>query len=162
MLASMLLVYGAWQYCVSLNSTGSVLSLSLEDINQFRGEVIVLHFMFVDCGGEIAPVNDQQLMQLSTLCMEYCGNRPVAVVTVAVATCPDSDLAEIRANHNITWIFGNDYGDGKMDVVNAYKEYSIEDGAVVLIDKSLNVAQVYNEAITADTLSSRIDQLLEA
>jgi len=58
-------------------------------------------------------------------------------------------LAGIRANYNVTWTLGNDYADGKMDVIEAYESYLIKD-----VDK------VYAEAITVETLSSRINQFL--
>jgi hypothetical protein len=98
------------------------------------------------------------------VCNKYCGNKPVTVVTVAIATCQSWNLtlAQIRQYYNITWVLGNDFDDGIMDIVNAYTEYSIGDGTIVLIDKTFNVAQVYTDAITADTLSLKINQLLGA
>lgn len=174
--------YGAWQYNNSLlppsiggstnnpPPTGSAPNFSLKDIdgtqfslNQHVGEVIAIHFMAVGCGGRIYPINDHQLKQLKTVCNDYCSNKPVTAITVAIATCPSSELAKIRTNYGITWVLGNDY-DARMGdtvIVNAYKIYSIRDGTIVLIDKAFNVAQVYTEAITADTLSSKINNLLE-
>lgn len=174
--------YGAWQYHISQlppaigdgtngkpPPTGSAPDFSLKDIDgtQFslkghNGEVIAIHFMAVGCGGQIYSINDHQLTQLKTVCNNYCSNKPVTVVTVAVATCANSDLARIRANYGITWALGNDYDDGIMDIVNAYTAYSIKDGTIVLIDKTFDVAKVYTDAITADTLSSKISQLLGA
>lgn len=154
--------YGAWQYYIQPHPTGPASNLSLEDINQFHGKVIAIHFMYVGCGGQMISINDHQLKQLKIVCNNYCDNKPVALVTVAAATCPNSDLAKIRANYEIMWVLGNDYGDGKMDIFNAYKAYSIKDGTIVLIDKAFNVVHVYSEAITADTLSLEINQLLES
>ncbi|MDH5451565.1 MAG: hypothetical protein OEX77_11860, partial [Candidatus Bathyarchaeota archaeon] len=131
-------------------------------LNQFSGKVIAIHFMAVGCHGQIYPINDNQLTQLKTVCNAYCSSKPVTVVTVAVATCASSDLAQIQANYGITWVLGNDYADGKMDIVEAYNKYSITDGTIVLIDKAFNVSEVYTDAITADTLPSKIDQLLGA
>jgi hypothetical protein len=55
---------------------------------------------------------------------------------------------------------GNDYDDGKADIVNAYSSYSIADGAIVLIDKNLNIVKVYTGETSFAVLSSRISQLL--
>ena len=171
------IAYGAWQYYGQLQTDGDVKNISanpapnfsLNDINgtqfslsQHSGDVIVLHFMAVGCGGQISPINDYQLSQLETVCNNYCGRKAVKIVSVVVATCPSSDLAQIRINKSITWILGNDYDDGKIDIIDAYTSYLIEDGTIILVDKMLNVAQVYIEAVTADTLSFKIDQLLGA
>jgi hypothetical protein len=176
LVALIIVGYGVWQYTQLPSTNGSgteglAPSFSMKDINgtqfsfnQYSGKVIAIHFMAVDCNGEIDPTNDQQLTQLKTVCNKYCGNKPVTVVTVAIATCQSWNLtlAQIRHYYNITWVLGNDFDDGKMDIVNAYTEYSIGDGTIVLIDKTFNVAQVYTDAITADTLSLKINQLLGA
>jgi len=47
-----------------------------------------------------------------------------------------------------------------MDVIEAYESYLIKDGTILLIDKAFNVDKVYAEAITVETLSSRINQFL--
>ena len=125
-------VYGAWQYYLQLPPTidgetdnppptGSAPNFFLQDINgtqfsldQFRGKVIAIHFMAVGCGGQIRSINDQQLKQLNAVCNDYCGNNSISAVTVAVATCPNSDLARIRTDYGITWALGNDYTDGKV------------------------------------------------
>jgi len=175
------IAYGTWQYFegqkppaiggITNNPppTGSAPDFSLKDINgdqfslsQHNGKVIAIHFMAVGCGGQIYPINDHQLNQLKKMCATYCGNKPFTVVTVAVATCANSQLAAIRANYGITWVLGNDYDDGKMDIVNSYASYSINDGTIVLIDKTFNVAQVYTEETSEEILSSKINQLLQA
>jgi len=173
--------YGAWQYNNSLlppsiggttnnpPPTGSAPEFSLKDIdgtqfslNQHVGEVIAIHFMGVGCGGQIYPINDHQLKQLKTVCNDYCSNKPVTAVTVAVATCQNNDLARIRSNYGITWVLGNDYDDGKMDIIEAYAPHGIKDGTILLIDKSFSVVHVYTESVVASTLSSKINQLLGA
>lgn len=180
LVAVICVAYGAWQYYIQLPPaisgqtnnnplpTDSAPIFSLEDINgtrfsldQFSGKVIAIHFMAVGCGGQIYPINDHQLQQLKNVCNDNCGNKPVTAVTVAVATCQNSELARIRANYGVTWVLGNDYADGKMDIVDTYAPYSIKDGTIVLIDKTFNVDKVYTEAITGETLSLRINQLLE-
>lgn len=151
------------------SSTDTAPGFSLRDINgtlfslsNYKGRAIAIHFMAVGCHGQINTINEHQLTQLKTVCNSYCGDKPFAAVTVAVATCPSSDLAQIRATYGITWFLGNDYDDGKMDIVDGYAAYSINDGTIVLIDKTFHVAQTYSEETTASTLSSRISQLLGA
>jgi hypothetical protein len=173
-------VYGVWQYQNSLlppkigddatnnpPSTDSAPTFILKDINgtqfsldQHDGKVIAIHFMALGCHGQYYEINDYQLKQLNTVCNSYCGSNPVTMVTVAVSTCPTSDLAKIREDYGIAWFFGNDYDDAKLDIISAYAKYSIDDGTIVLIDKELNVVQVYTEKTAAETLSSKIYQLL--
>jgi peroxiredoxin len=175
-------VYGYWQYynsqlppVIGGNSNTSpptsdlAPTFSLKDVNgtqfslsQQNGKVVAVHFMAVGCSGQIYTINDHQLSQLKTLCNTYCGKKPFTIVTVAVATCPNSQLTSIRSSYGITWILGNDYDDQTLDIVNAYKDYSIRDGTIVLIDKTLHVAKVYTEELATDTVKNKIDQLLEA
>jgi len=129
---------------------------SLRSLND---RVIVLHVMGVGCHGQINPINDNQLTQLRTVCGGFCGKEPVTLVTVAVATCPSSDLAQIRATYNITWLLGNDYDDGTMDIAQKYATQG--DGTIVLIDKTFYISDSYSTT-TASTLSSKINQLLGA
>ena len=170
--------YSAWQYQVQLPPTiggetnnppvmGSASNFILKDINgtqfslnQYSGKVIAVHFMAIGCSGQYNSINDNQLKQLKTICNDHCGDRSVSVVTVAVSTCSSNDLGLIRKSYGITWSFGNDYDDGKMEIIEAYKSYSILDGTILLIDKAFNVDKVYTEEITANTLSLRINQLL--
>jgi len=171
--------YGTWQYFegqkppsfggASNNPppTGSATNFSLKDINgtqfslsQFNGKVIALHFMSVGCGGWPDSISDNQLKQLKSICDNYCGEKPVAIVTVAYATCPNNNLAQLRINYGIRWFFGNDWDDYKMDIINYYIPYGIKPGSIVIIDKSFNIIEVYTEQVTASTLSSRINQLL--
>lgn len=174
-------VYGYWQYynsqlppAIGGNSNTSpppeiAPTFSIKDINgtqfslsQHNGKVIVIHFMAVGCSGQIYSINAHQLNQLKNLCNTYCKNKPFVIVTVAVASCPNSQLASLRSSYGITWILGNDYDDQTLDIVNAYKDYSINDGSIILIDKTFHVKKVYTNEITADAVSSIIDQLLEA
>jgi peroxiredoxin len=147
--------------------TGSAPDFSLTDINgspfslsQQAGKVIAIHFMAVSCGGGIVQTNENQLRTLKSVCSTYCGKRQVSVVTVAATTCATSCLEKIRSDYAVTWTLGNDYDDGKADIINAYSSYSIADGAIVLIDRNFKIAQVYTEETSFGTLSSRISQLL--
>lgn len=181
LIALAFMTYGTWQYFEGQRPpaiggmtdnpppTGPAPNFSLRDINgthfslsRFNGKIIAVHFMAVGCYGQMYPINDNQLRQLRIVCNSYCTNRPVTVFTVAVASCENSELARIRTSYGITWILGNDYDDYNMDIVNAYEGYSIRDGSVLLIDKSFSIAEVYTGAITAETLSAKINQLLEA
>ena len=147
--------------------TGFVPNFALTDINgapfslsQQAGKVIVIHFMAVSCGGGIVTTNENQLRTLKSVCSTYCGQGSVAVVTVAATTCAVSCLETIRSEYAVTWTLGNDMDDGKADIVNAYSLYSIADGAIVLIDKNLNIVKVYTGETSFAVLSSRISQLL--
>jgi len=176
-----LTAYGVWQYYEgqkppaiggasgNLSPTGAAPDFSLRDINgnivtlsQLKDKVIGIHFMAVGCGGQIYEVNQYQFAQLKSVCSSFCSDNSVAFLTVAVATCENSALDQIRSNYGVTWAFGNDYDDGVLDIVNAYVPYEIGDGSVVLIDKTFNIVQVYSGGVASGTLSSRINQLLEA
>ena len=182
LIALLLISYGIWQYMQppqpstepppinpqpsKPSQTTLALDFALGDINgtQFslsgsRGKVVILHIMGVGCHGQINPINDNQLTQLRTVCDSFCDEEPVTLMTVAVATCPSSDLAQIRAIYGVTWLFGNDYDDGKMDIAQKYATQG--DGTIVLIDKTFHISGSYG-SITASTLSSKINQLLGA
>jgi len=148
--------------------TGLAPNFALNDINgepfslnQSTGKVIAIHFMAVSCGGGIVQTNENQLRSLKSVCSSYCGKKPVTIVTVAATTCAVSCLEQIRSDYGVTWTLGNDYDDGKGDIINAYSSYSIADGAIVLIDKNFRVANVYSQEMTFETLASRISQLLQ-
>jgi len=177
-----LAAYGIWQYYDGQKpptiggvsgtvspSSGTATDFSLRDINgtevslsQFNGRVIGIHFMAVGCHGQINPINEYQLVQLKGACSNVCGKEPATILTIAVATCASSDLDVLRTKYGVSWIMGNDYEDGALDIVNAYVPHEIGDGSVVLIDKAFNVVEVYGGGVAAETLSSRITQLLEA
>ena len=177
----MLTAYGIWQYTEGQKPptigggksvsppTVSAPDFSLTDINgtqvslsQFRGKVIGIHFMAVGCHGQINPINEYQLAQLKGACNNLCGKVPAAILTIAVATCQSSDLDVLRKNYDVTWILGNDYDDGALDIVNAYAPHEIGDGSVVLVDRDFNIVQVYTQGVSSERLSLRISQLLPA
>jgi len=172
------LAYVVWQSSIqpssSTNGTpnnppplGKAPDFSLNDINgspfslsEESGKVIAIHFMAVSCGGGIVQTNENQLRTLKSVCSTYCSASSVTIVTVAATTCATSCLETIRSDYGVTWTLGNDYDDGKADIVNAYSSYSIADGAIVLIDKNLNIVKVYTGETSFAVLSSRISQLL--
>jgi hypothetical protein len=166
--------YETWQYSTmetnSPEPIGPAPDFFLKEINdtslftleQFSGKVVAIHFMIVGCHGLVYPIDDNQLRQLKLVCNSYCGNGQFVIITVLSSTCLTSNLSQIRVDYDITWRMGNDYSDGIMDIFSAYETYSVKDGTIVLIDKTLNVTQVHTEAITVNTLSSEIEQLLKA
>lgn len=167
--------YGAWQYTQpsteppSINPTTPLQTpyeFTMKDVNgtqfslsNFRGRVIVIHVMGVGCHGQIYSINENQLTQLKTVCNSFCGKEQVTLITVAVATCPSSNLQEIRATYGATWAFGNDYDDGVMDIAQNYATQG--DGTIVLIDKTYHISESFGST-TASTLSAKINQLLGA
>jgi hypothetical protein len=167
--------YGAWQYTQpsteppSINPTNPLQTpyeFTMKDVNgtqfslsNFRGRVIVIHVMGVGCHGQIYSINENQLTQLKTVCNSFCGKEQVTLITVAVATCPSSNLQEIRATYGVTWAFGNDYDDGVMDIAQKYATQG--DGTIVLIDKTYHISETCG-ATTASTLSTKINKLLGA
>jgi len=139
---------------------------SLNDINgsrftlkQFKGRVVIVHFMAVGCGGQIRAITDHQLKQLKKVCDNHCGSSNLTMITVVISTCEGNTLDLIRTFYNITWFFGNDYDDKKLEIIDAYEKYSILDGSIILIDKSLRVAEVYIEEIDAGSLSTTLGRL---
>jgi len=174
----LIVAYEAWQYSTmetnSPEPIGPAPNFPLMDINsstpseiftleQFSGKVVTIHFMIVGCHGLVYPIDDNQLRQLKLVCNRYCENGQFVIITVLWSTCLTSNLSQIRVDYGITWRMGNDYSDGRMDIFGAYEaSYSVKDGTIVLIDKTFNVTQVHTEAMTADTLSSEIEQLLKA
>ena len=174
----LIVVYSVWQYMGSsvqseepppINTTNPLLApyeFTIRDISgsqfsldSYRGRVIVIHLMGVGCKGQIYPINDNQLTQLKSVCSSYCGNEPVTIVSVAVATCENSDLAQIRARYDVSWFFGNDVDDGTVDIAQNYASHG--DGTIVIIDKDFQISEAYS-TIDASTLKSKINQLLEA
>ena len=176
-----LTAYGIWQYTEGQKpptfgggesispETVSAPDFVLTDINgsqvslsQFKGKVIGLHFMAVGCHGQINPINEYQLPQLKRACSSLCGKEPATILTIAVATCESSDLDVLRTKYSVSWILGNDYDDGALEIVNAYVPHEIGDGSVVLVDKDFNIVQVYTQGVSSEKLSTRIGELSKA
>lgn len=175
----MFVAYVAWQSSSKPSSstngtpnnpplTGSAPDFSLKDINgtqislnQYSGKPILVHFMaLAGCTGQLNDVSYIRLPQLKSVSTRYSDK--VALVTVSVATCAGCDtiLADLRKDFGISWVLGNDYDDERLDIIDSYSNYEIYDGTIVLIDKSFNIAQVFNTDATLDMLTSKIDQLL--
>ena len=167
--------YGAWQYTQPStapptidpsNPLQSIYEFSLSDINgtqfslrNFSGRVILIHIMAVGCHGQINEVNINQLTQMRAVCSIYCESTPITFITVAVASCPTSNLEQIRSSYGISWLFGNDYADGTMDIA---KKYGVRgDGTIVLIDKTYSISESFGEASASEIIGG-IDPLLGA
>lgn len=131
------------------------------NLTDFEGSPVLVHFMAVSCGGQFASLNDDQLKQLKLICDNLCDNSSLKIFTVLVSTCTTTDLSPLYDMYNITWILGNDYQDSKLDVVETYSENLIEDGTVLLLGKDLQVNEVINETISADSLIKKIRLLDE-
>ena len=168
--------YAVWQYLSApsenppeIKPTTSLFStyeFTMNDINgtqftlnNYLGKVIVIHLMAVGCSGQINQINNYQLIRLKSLCSGYCDTKPVTVVSVAVATCETSNLAQLRETYGITWFFGNDVDDGIVDIAQNYGVYG--DGTIILIDKDFQVHEAYSD-VGLPALQSEINQLLEA
>ena len=182
LIALIFTAYGTWQFYEGQKPptiggaagtisppAASATDFSLTDINgtrvtlsQFKGQVIGIHFMAVGCHGQINPINEYQLGQLKGACSNLCGKEPAAILTIAVATCESSDLDVLRTKYGVSWILGNDYDDGALDIVNAYGPHEIGDGSVVLVDRNFNIVQVYTQGVSSERLSSRMDELSKA
>lgn len=175
LIALLITAYGVWQYYegqkppeIGDSSNDSFLGgiapdFTYRDINgtavtlsQFKDEVIVIHFMAVGCGGQINQVNHYQLAQLKNVCNSFCNDESVSFLSVAVATCENSELDQIRGTYGVTWAFGNDFEDNVLDIVNSYVPQGIGDGTVVLIDKTFNIVEVYRGGVAESTLSTKI------
>jgi len=166
----------AWQYLSApsedppeIKPTATLFStyeFTMKDIDgtrfslyNYRGNVIVIHLMAVGCSGQINPINDNQLIKLKSLCSSYCDNKPVTIVSVAVATCESSRLSWLRSTYSISWYLGNDYDDGRVDIAQHYGMYG--DGTIIVIDKDFHVHEAYSD-VGVSTIKSKINQLLEA
>ena len=178
LVAAVLTGVGVWQFAsgekaspINVDPTSIAPDFSLRDItgvgfslSQYRGKVILVHFMaLAGCTGQLDNINYVRLPQLGSVYSKYSSDQ-VVLITISVATCQGCDtiLAKLRQENGISWCLGNDYDDGKLDIVEAYSRFSIGDGTIVVVDKSFNVAQVISggSTLTVNALTSKIDQLL--
>jgi len=148
------------------NSAHPLFSLKdLQDVNynltDFEGSIVVLHFMATGCGGQYSEINDNQLKQLKLLCTSLCNVTHIKIFTILVTTCTDTDLQKIHDFYNVTWVFGNDYQDNKLDIVEAYSDYLLEDGSIVLLNTDLSVNEAIHGRVSAKSLEEKIAQISE-
>ena len=148
------------------NSTHPIFSLKdLEDLNynltDFQGNIVVLHFMAVGCGGQYREINDFQLKQLKLICESLCNVTHIKIFTILVSTCTNTDLQKIHDFYNVTWVFGNDYQDNKLDIIEAYSDYLLEDGSIVLLNTDLSVNEAIHGQVSAKSLEEKIAQISE-
>ncbi len=170
----LLVAFGLWQNSQGQHQSPETAKVDLaadfsfKDINgtqitlsQFAGKPILVHFMtLAGCTGEMNPISYTKLPQLASVSSKYSDK--VAIVSVCVATCAgcDSILANVRKDYSISWIIGNDYADEKLDIIESYSKCNLYDGTVVLIDKSFNIARVYEPDATLYAFTTKIDQLV--
>jgi hypothetical protein len=131
-------------------------------LGQFDDRAKIIHFMIVGCKGRINSFNEHQVKELNKVCERFCDEGEVSIFTVAISTCEGSELDEIREEYNLTWIFGNDYDDGRVDIMESYMKYSIFDGSILILDESRNVVLVYIDEVTSESLSSVLSELTDA
>jgi hypothetical protein len=141
---------------------------SLNDVNgtdgslgAYYGDVIALHFMAVGCGGQYARLNDNQLRQLKLVCDSKCKEGDFHIITVLVSSCENSDLNEIKGHYNVTWLFGNDYDDGRLEIIERFKNYNLEDGQILLINPSFEVTHISQGEVTAGDILTVLNHLQE-
>ena len=127
-----------------------------KSLTDFKGTPVALHFMAVGCGGQIAPINENQFKELKKLCTLKCGEKKLSIITVAVSTCENSELAKIRDAYGVTWLFGNDYDDKKIDIIESYKNFNLSDGTILLLDKDLTLIQSYIGKVTYQKLQEKL------
>jgi peroxiredoxin len=124
-------------------------------LNDFKGKIIVLHFM--------GNINDEEIDEIGKLCPVYCGENMVAIsVTGPTCECTKIQLYQMREVKKVTWFLGQD--DTSYTTYNLYAKYITSHGepyfpTVVLIDKNLNVKGAYG-FVNASTLSSEIESLI--
>jgi hypothetical protein len=124
------------------------------DLSTRSAKPIIIHFMVITCGGSYSTVNDNQLRELAKLHLSI-GDK-VEIVTVVVTTCATTDLIEFKHYYNVTWTFGNDYDDKKLDVLESFKKFNMTDGTII-IGTSQNVFQeMVQEEVELATLREKL------
>jgi len=61
----------------------------------------------------------------------------------------------------VTWLFGNDYDDGKLEIIERFKNYNLEDGQILLINPSFDVTHISQGEVTAGDIFTVLNHLLE-
>jgi len=153
---------------IPLKTISQATVFSLTDVNgtdgslgAYYGDVIALHFMAVGCGGQYTTLNDNQLRQLKLVCDSKCREGDFHIITIVVSSCESSDLNQIKGYYNVTWLFGNDYDDGKLEIIERFKNYNLEDGQILLINPSFDVTHISQGEVTAGDLFTVLNHLQE-
>jgi len=117
----------------------------------------VIHFMAVACGGGFSSLNDARLRELVKV--KNALGDDVEIITVLVTTCTTTDLAELKRYYNVTWTFGNDYDDSKLDILEAFKSYDLTDGSLIIGTSQNTFAELIRDEVDAETLIGKLDTL---
>ena len=124
-----------------------------------RETPVLLHFMTIGCGGQYAEINDYQIRQLLHICDEYCTENGLDIVTITVTSCTTSDLKSLKNKYNMTWVIGNDYDDNKLDIIEAYKEYELYDGTIIIGTSGNRFHEIFREKVSSDTLIEKLKEI---
>lgn len=119
---------------------------------------VILHFMAVACGGDFNSINDERLRSFIEI-KERMGD-DVEIVTVLVTTCTTTDLVLLKNWYNVTWTFGNDYDDYKLDILESFKEYELTDGSMIICNSRNQFVELIRDEISVESLIGKLEALL--
>ena len=129
--------YSLWNQSETAQSENKLPAFKLMDVegHSFNlysrsAKPVIIHFMAISCGGEFSAINANRLQELVKV-KEAVGDQ-VEIVTVVVTTCATTDLIGFKKYYNVTWTFGNDYADEKLDILESFKGFDLTDGAVII------------------------------
>lgn len=128
------------------------------DLNRRSSKPIIIHFMAVNCGGSFSTINVNQLRELAKV--KSTLGEGVELVTVTLTTCTTTDLLELKRSYNVTWTFGNDYDDEKLDILESFKKHSLTDGSLIIGTSLNNLKEVIREVVKAETLIDKLRTLM--
>jgi cytochrome oxidase Cu insertion factor (SCO1/SenC/PrrC family) len=119
---------------------------------------IIIHFMAVACGGGFSTINDVRLKELVKV--KSSVGDDVEIVTVTITTCTTTDLVDLKRYYNVTWTFGNDYDDSKLDILESFKDYELTDGSLIISTSQNNMREIIRGEATAETLVGKLEARL--
>lgn len=119
------------------------------DLNDFRGKVVILDFMFSNC-----TYCDDEMEELNKVYSNY-DDKEVVIITI--------DILEYDTEDDLRW-FKEEYGDEwiyAMDTDDVKTKYDVESvPRVVIVDKEGNIAYDHEGVTNYATLTSKIEELL--
>ena len=153
--------YSLWNQSEKAQSQNKLPAFTLMDVeghsfNLYNRQVkpIIIHFMAISCGGEFSAINANQMQELVKL-KEALGDQ-AEIVTVVVTTCTTTDLVEFKNYFNVTWTFGNDYADNKLDILEAFRDFKLTDGAIIIGTSQNGFQEMIREEVDASTLRQKL------
>jgi peroxiredoxin len=118
---------------------------------QFEGKPVILHFFRIYCGGRITRESFNEIKELNKVCAELCKGEKCTegdlhMISIALATCPTTDLKEWAEYFNINWLLGNDYDDYELDIIKNYSGYlsKLKDPALIFVSKNQEIVFTSN------------------